>query len=95
MRITLEQAEKTAAQAKLALNANELARLANQLQEFLGYFNVLTEIHAVTTETQRAESSGADLGGQEVPCLKQEQVVALAPDSWQGLVRVPRVIEHG
>lgn len=95
MRITLEQAENIAAQAKLELNANELARLAGQLQEFLDYVDVLTEIPAVTAEPIRAESRGAELGGQEVSCLRQEQVMALAPDSWQGLVRVPRVIEHG
>jgi aspartyl/glutamyl-tRNA(Asn/Gln) amidotransferase C subunit len=94
MRITLEQAENTAAQAKLDLNANELTRLAGQLQEFLDYVNVLTEIPAVTAEPEGAKSCWTDLAGQEASCLRQEEVVALAPDSWQGLVRVPRVIEH-
>jgi len=95
MRITLEQAEKTAAQAKLSIKEDELARLAGQLQEFLDYVNVLTTIPPKIAEPVSAESNGANPGGQEVSCLSQEQVVALAPDSWQGLVRVPRVIEHG
>lgn len=95
MHISREQVRKTAALAKMALGEEELEKLARQLQEFLDYIDVLREI-----PDGEAESAGEDRVPrlsirEEASCLRQEQVVALAPDSSQGLIRVPKVIEHG
>lgn len=95
MHISRKQVKGTAALAKLALGEEELDKLANQLQEFLDYIDVLREIPAEVAEPARADR-GAWLSGQkDASCLGQEQVLALAPDSVQGLIRVPKVIEHG
>mgnify|MGYP000853793932 CR=1 FL=1 len=94
MGISREQVRKTGELAKLSLEEAELDSLATQLQEFLDYVNVLAAMPAGSTILEVADS-GVKLSEREkVSCLSQAQVVALAPDTWQGLVRVPRVIEY-
>ncbi|MDD3074569.1 MAG: Asp-tRNA(Asn)/Glu-tRNA(Gln) amidotransferase subunit GatC [Eubacteriales bacterium] len=94
MGISREQVRKTGELAKLSLAEAELDRLATQLQEFLDYVNVLAAMPAGSTILEVADS-GVKLSEREkISCLSQAQVVALAPDTWQGLVRVPRVIEY-
>lgn len=94
MQISREQVKKTAAMAKLALGEEELGKLARQLQEFLDYIEVLREIPAGEAESAKADR-GVCYEREAASCLSQEQVLALATDSIQGLIRVPKVIEHG
>lgn len=91
MKITLEQVKKTAAMAKLPLADDELAEMAGQLQEFLDYVKVLKKLPSGTGSPLQAFGAPGPAGQGEA-CLSQEEVLALAPDSSQGMVRVPRVI---
>ncbi len=95
MLISREQVKKTAALAKLALGEEELDKLANQLQEFLDYIDVLREIPAGEVEPAGEDRESWLSEREDASCLRQEQVVTLAPDSIQGMIRVPKVIAHG
>ncbi|HBI55613.1 MAG TPA: hypothetical protein DDY38_02120 [Firmicutes bacterium] len=94
MGISREQVRKTGELAKLSLEEAELNRLATQLQEFLDYVNVLAAMPAGSTILEVADSGVKLSEREQVSCLSQAQVVALAPDTWQGMVRVPREIEY-
>jgi len=91
MKITPEQVKKTAAMAKLPLADDELAEMASQLQEFLDYVNILKKLPSGAASPPLAPGDPSPQGQGEA-CLSQEEVLALAPDSSQGMVRVPRVI---
>lgn len=93
MKITLEQVKKTAALAKLPLEGKELVAMVAQLQEFLDYVEVLKKMPPAKASTPLALDEPV-LDWQGDACLGQEEVLALAPDSGQGMVRVPRVIEY-
>lgn len=89
MRI-LEKAVKAAASAKLVLAENELAKMTEQLQTFVGYINMLRALPP-GEELPLAAQGDSDCG-QGLRRLTQEQVLALAPDSHRGWVRGPRVL---
>jgi len=93
MRIVKEQVLRIAQLAKLAVNDAELDSLLPQLQEFLDYAEVLARIKLEKTEL----IVGMPISYAEPveQChLTQGQVLALAPDSFHGLIRVPRVIDN-
>lgn len=96
MIITREQVKKIVSQAKLPIVGEELNGLVAQLQEFMDYVDALKKMPSVKASPHRPSSNIANNSDwQGESCLSQEEVLALAPDSCQGMVRVPPVIEHG
>ncbi|MGI6365272.1 MAG: Asp-tRNA(Asn)/Glu-tRNA(Gln) amidotransferase subunit GatC [Bacillota bacterium] len=94
MQITGEQVKRTAAMAKLSLSDEEVPQLRRHLQEFLAHVAMVPPVpedtEAVTLDAVEGflHFSGPGQG------LRQEEVLALAPDAEQGFIRVPRVMGH-
>jgi aspartyl-tRNA(Asn)/glutamyl-tRNA(Gln) amidotransferase subunit C len=91
MGLISEEVKETARLAMLALEEAELPHLATQLQEIMGLLAILEDLALPEQETLPAVSPGE--AKQPTQGLSQEQVLALAPDSCRGLVRVPKVTE--
>lgn len=93
MDITRVDAKNIAALAKLSLRPEDIDDLIDQLVKFRGYVQTL----AINAKEQVAPHDGTEFGGTFLgkgSALSQEQVLALAPDSWQGFIRVPRVVDY-
>jgi aspartyl-tRNA(Asn)/glutamyl-tRNA(Gln) amidotransferase subunit C len=92
--ISNKQVAATAELAKLALRDKELTTLAGQLQDILDYAEVLAELELFTPDPDKGEDVQRKICGQGPQSLLQEEVLALAPDSVQGQIRVPPVMDH-
>jgi aspartyl-tRNA(Asn)/glutamyl-tRNA(Gln) amidotransferase subunit C len=95
-RITVDEVRATAALARLALDDQEVARAARELDAILGYMERLAGLdvdgvppmtHAVALAAPLREDA---IGSQ----LANQVALADAPDSDDGFLRVPRVIAH-
>lgn len=93
MWISEEQVIKLAARAKLFLGKDEVPTLRQQLQDLLNHAG------GMSPEDLAAVEAVVPIGALPVapsscssPALKQEEVLALAADSEQGYIRVPRVL---
>lgn len=92
MDISKEQIIKTAALAKLMLQKDELDRLGQELQDILKYAEVLGDLPSGGVDLQH--SSPSVLTNPPLASLSRDQVLALAPESAQGMIRVPKVVNH-
>ncbi|MFV1859271.1 MAG: Asp-tRNA(Asn)/Glu-tRNA(Gln) amidotransferase subunit GatC [Anaerolineales bacterium] len=95
MALTLEEVRAIARLARLQLTAEEEERFASQLSDVLDYAARLAEVD--TSEippTASVLTMSAPLRPDEVrPCLPRDRLLVNAPDSEEGLFRVPRVLE--
>lgn len=93
MQITQEQVIRTAAMAKLSLRNDEVSSLRQQIQEMLDHVAKATPPGEKGPGAVPAKANGR-LAYFTEPWqgLRQEEVLALAPDSQQGFIRVPRVM---
>lgn len=91
MRVTAPQIGETARRARLALNQDELDRLGSQLQTLLEYAEIAAKM---PEEAPFPWEIAQESCGMPPACgLTRAEVLALAPDSCQGMIRVPRVMD--
>ncbi len=94
-KITRKDVEHVARLARLELSEDEKARMTDQLDAILGYFDSLsrldtTEVEPMTTVIPMVSV----VRGDEVrPSLPLEEALANAPDREGEFFRVPRIIE--
>ena len=94
-RITLQEVEYVAALARLDLPAGELEMLTEQLGRILEYVDKLNELDTTDVEPTShvlpiRNVMRADEARDPMP---REKALALAPESHEGYVEVPRVVE--
>ena len=95
MPISKIQIYATAEQSKLALSADEVTRLANELYDLLDYAEVLADLRLDTIPPMTGVHNLVHgVCRQHIQGLKQTDVLALAPESFRGFIRVPRVIDN-
>jgi len=94
--ISPEEVQHVANLARLALPPEEMARVGNELNRILVYFQQLQELdteqiestsHAIAMENIYREDSARE-------SLPVEEVLANAPDRADVFFRVPRIIEE-
>ena len=103
-RVSLEEVQHVADLANLELTAEELPRMARDLDAVLGYIDQLSELDtaAVPPMAQVAEALGlapAQLGetlrrDQMRPSIDRELVMSDAPETDGRFFKVPKVIER-
>ena len=99
-RITRKDVEEIAALAHLELSAAEKEKFAGQLEAILGYAQRIDELETQGVEPTSHALLAEDAFREDVerPCLPQQEVLHLSPDSSReatkkdGLVKVPKVI---
>ncbi|WP_425146432.1 Asp-tRNA(Asn)/Glu-tRNA(Gln) amidotransferase subunit GatC [Deinococcus sp.] len=94
-RIDAAEVQHLAQLARLELSAAEQSALLDDLNKMLGYFEKLQELGTEgVPEMQRPVALlnvlRPDVAGE---MFTQEQALALAPESQDGFVRVPRTVE--
>lgn len=90
MQISVEHVKRIAALAKLEITPAELLAMKDQLQKLLDFTGSTDILHREGVEPIGAFPPSL---GEVGHCgLSQEEVIALAPDSYQGMIRVPRVV---
>ncbi|HEX6323973.1 MAG TPA: Asp-tRNA(Asn)/Glu-tRNA(Gln) amidotransferase subunit GatC [Vicinamibacterales bacterium] len=96
MSVTLEEAARIAALAKLEMNEVELDRAARELATILGHFEALDAVDTRDAEPAPDEAGAAAVLREDVPLppLDADGAFANAPDADReaGLFRVPRVL---
>ena len=103
-KVTLEQVQHVAALANLELTAEELPRLAHDLNAILSYVQQLEELDTadVPAMAQVSEALGLEpaTAGETLradavrPSLQREAVMAEAPETDGRFFKVPKVIER-
>lgn len=88
--LTAEQLKRTAVLANVSLPEGGLEGLIGQLEQLLDYVEKLKAFPPGGEEPVGPIS--IPVGGGKTRPLSQEEVLALAPDSYRGQVRVPRVL---
>lgn len=94
MLISNKEIEETAKLAKLALSDEQLNTLGDQLQEILEFAQVLGDLPLAHIQPMAGVYRENGNGTEDKARLSQAQVLALAPDSRQGMIRVPRVMDQ-
>ncbi len=94
-KITRKEVEHVARLARLELSEDEKARMTDQLDAILGYFDSLSrldtsEVEPMTTVIPMVSVMRDD---EVRPSLPLEQALAGAPDLEDEFFRVPRIIE--
>jgi aspartyl-tRNA(Asn)/glutamyl-tRNA(Gln) amidotransferase subunit C len=102
--VTLDEVRHVADLANLELTAEELPRMAKDLNAILGHIAQLNELNTadVPPMAQVAEVLGKEpaLAGEtlrpdvEKPCVDRALVMAEAPESDSRFFKVPKVIER-
>lgn len=93
--LTREELEKTAQVAHIALEADELAELTEQLNGVLAQIDKLKSLDAAGVEpmTHGTDAENVMRPDDVRPSLTQEQALANAPDAASGGFRVPKILD--
>jgi aspartyl-tRNA(Asn)/glutamyl-tRNA(Gln) amidotransferase subunit C len=95
---TVDQVERLALLARLALTSEEKTLFTRQLADFLAYAQQVQQVDTSgipPTSHAGAVESGSDemLRGDETrPCLERSDALSQGPETDAGLFKVPRVI---
>ena len=90
-RLDLEQTQRIAALARIALTPAEAAALTRELESVLAHVERIDSIEASLPSEPHARSGGYR-GDRVEPSLSQQSALTPAADSKQGYLIVPRVI---
>ncbi len=94
-KITRKEVEHVARLARLELSEDEKARMTEQLDAILGYFDALSRLDTSEVEPMTTVIPMVSVMRQDEvrPSLPLEQALADAPDREDEFFRVPRIIE--
>jgi len=92
--LTLDEVERIAMLARLALSDDEKALYAAQLARILDFARQVAELEEEATEPVPGGLDAAPVERSDAPrpSLERGQALANAPDSSSGLFRVPKVL---
>lgn len=103
-RVSLEDVRHVADLANLELTADELPRMARDLDAVLGYIDQLNELDTASVAPMAQISEALGLAPAEAgetlrpdelrPCLDRALVMAEAPETDGRFFKVPKVIER-
>jgi aspartyl-tRNA(Asn)/glutamyl-tRNA(Gln) amidotransferase subunit C len=95
MKITPEQVEYVALLGRLALEPEEKKKFMGQLDNILGYMDMLSEVSTDDVEPMAGPVELYTPMRQDVvrPSLSVDEALANAPDRADSSFRVPKVIE--
>ena len=96
MKIKPERVKRTAELARLDFSTDQLNRLVDEFSELLGYFELLREVDTGSAEPLYHPLPRADTPFREDLAeveLSSEEALREAPESANGLFKVPKVIE--
>ncbi len=95
MRITRELVAHVSRLSRLALTEEELERYGHQLNTILEYFARLEELPTEGVETTSHAIPVTNVFREDAvkPSLPVEEVLAMAPQTRDGYIVVPRVLE--
>ena len=93
--VTRQDVEHVARLARLALSNEELDDLGTQLSKILDHAARVTSLdtEGVPPTSHAIPLSNVFRPDEPVPCLSQEEALALAPAAEAGHFRVPRILE--
>jgi aspartyl-tRNA(Asn)/glutamyl-tRNA(Gln) amidotransferase subunit C len=91
-RVTVETVDHVARLARLSLTEDERALFARQLDDILAWAESLQAVDVSGVEPLAARGAGELRADQERDGLPRETALSAAPDTAEGLFRVPRVI---
>lgn len=92
MRIEESEVQATAALAKLVLEGSMLSKISVQIQDLLNYADILADMAPSNAASELATENVSRQ--PQTPGLSQQEVLALAPDSRGGMIRIPRVMSN-
>lgn len=81
--------------ARIALSDEEAAEFQSQLADVLGYIDKLSEVDVSGIDVESTLPFGPLREDISRPGIGQDAVVTNAPDSAEGQVRVPKVVDAG
>ncbi len=95
--LSVADVAKVAAQARLRLTDEELAKLSGQLSDIL---RMAAELKALDTEGVEPTAHGLPVynvlrDDAVVPSMTQDTVLSGAPEKQDGYFKVPRILEEG
>lgn len=97
MTVSMQDVERVAELANLALTSDEKAAMLRDLNSVLHYFAELNELDTKSVPPMLQALEGADLhlrSDEVMPSLNRAAVMACAPDTDGVFFRVPKVIER-
>jgi len=94
MPITIEEVKQVAALAKLSFNDDELAKIAKELDEIVGYVELLKELNVddVSPTSHVLDLHNIFCDDKVEPWLTTEEALQNAPAQKMGYFSVPKVI---
>jgi aspartyl-tRNA(Asn)/glutamyl-tRNA(Gln) amidotransferase subunit C len=94
--ITREEVAHLARLSRLAVTEQELDQFAGQLDVILQAVARVGEVAAgdIPPTSHSVPLSNVFRDDVEQPCLPRDEVLAAAPDAFQGRFRVPRILEE-
>lgn len=94
--IDLAEIEHLALLSRLELSADEKTMFLGDLNRMIGYFRQLQELDTEGVPEMQRPISLVNVMREDVPgeMFTQAQVLALAPESQDGFIRVPRTVEQ-
>lgn len=92
--LTLDEVERIATLARLALSDDEKTLYAVQLARILDFARQVAELEEEATEPAPAalDAAPAERSDTPRPSLERSQALTNAPDASSGLFRVPKVL---
>ena len=91
--VTVETVEQVARLARLSLTPDECQTFTRQLEQILSYAQAIQELDTSAVEPMsHALASGTLREDVHREGLDRDQVLASAPDTADGLFRVPRIL---
>ena len=79
--------------ARIAVTPEETALYQSQLEHILGYIDKLKEVDVEGIRPEESLPLGPLRADEARPGIGQEAVMANAPDSANGQIRVPKVVD--
>ena len=94
MSVSIDEVRHLAELSELKLSDHELTSLGADIDKIVGYINQLNELDTtgVAPTFQLTGLKNVWREDKVEPQLPREQLLALAPDSAQGQVKVPKVL---
>lgn len=93
MAITIEEVDRIAKLARLKFSDEEKQKLQQELSSILGYVEQVKEVASNVEETIDLEAANIMRDDAAEESMIQDQLVASAPSSEQGFIKVKSVLE--
>ncbi|MCG3123797.1 MAG: Glutamyl-tRNA(Gln) amidotransferase subunit C [Phycisphaerales bacterium] len=95
--LTADQVRRIALLARISVDDDQVAALQHDLSAVLGYMDRLRELDLTGVDPLGSVNESPGVLGEDVPgpTLPIDALRAMAPDSYDRFVRIPKVIDEG